>query len=158
MQVRAGSSPVIRTKQHKSEPYANRRRVRICCFSEWFLIEKTRIALRLSSFALDYSVCSAFHFSKITLPSSLSQKLIMSGSKVLTNASITSSDMPEIISDGLFVSATENKFCSPFFLEGDKSINERLFTQLYSKLFSIICQTFLNGCKSLIFCNLKFRP
>ena len=61
-------------------------------------------------FALDYSVCLAFHFSKITLPSSLSQKLIMSGSKVLTNASITSSDMPEIISDGLFVSATEIGF------------------------------------------------
>ncbi len=46
-------------------------------------------------------------------------------------------------------------FCSPFCFEGDKPINERLFTQLYFKLFSIICQTFLNGCKILIFCNLK---
>ena len=66
-------------------------------------------------FTLVYSDCSVFHFSKIALPSSLSQKLIMSGSKVLTNASIMSSDMPEIISDGLFVSATEINFCSPFF-------------------------------------------
>ena len=61
-------------------------------------------------FTLVYSDCSAFHFSKIALPSSLSQKLIMSGSKVLTNASITSSDMPEIISDGLLFSATEIGF------------------------------------------------
>ncbi len=74
-------------------------------------------------FTLVYSDCSVFHFSKIALPSSLSQKLIMSGSKVLTNASITSSDMPEIISDGLLISATEIYFCSPFFCEGDKPIS-----------------------------------
>ena len=61
-------------------------------------------------FTLVYADCSVFHFSKIALPSSLSQKLIMSGSKVLTNASITSSDMPEIISDGLLFSATEIGF------------------------------------------------
>ena len=61
-------------------------------------------------FTLVYSDCLVFHFLKIALSSSLSQKLIMSGSKILTNASITSSDMPEIISDGLLFSATEIGF------------------------------------------------
>ena len=41
------------------------------------------------------------------------------------------------------------------FFEGDKSINERLFTQLYFKLFSIICQIILNSCKNQISRNLK---
>ena len=47
----------------------------------------------------------------------------MSGSKVLTNASITSSDMPEIISDGLLISATEIVFCAPFFVKEIKPIS-----------------------------------
>ena len=35
----------IRTKQYKSEPYANRRRVRICSFSERFIKWKMRVVL-----------------------------------------------------------------------------------------------------------------
>ena len=84
----------------------------------------------------------------------------MSGSRVLTNASIVSSGMPEIISDGLLFSATESGFCAPFFYKR-RLFNYELFNLNYILNFSkssvkrfhkvVFCDI------SLIFYYLKFR-
>ncbi len=56
----------------------------------------------------------------------------MSGSKVLTSASITSSDMPEIISDGLLISATEIVFVLLSYLKGETNLmKNQSFTRIY---------------------------
>ena len=159
MQVRAGSSPVIRTKQYKSEPYANRRRVRICSFSERFIKWKMRVVLSttliLRWFIL---IVQSSTFRRLLCLLRFHRSWLCPEARFSPMHPLRLPICPKSFRTACLFQPRKINFVLLSFFEGDESINERLFTQLYFKLFSIICQTFLNGCKSLIFYNLKFRP
>ena len=159
MKVRAGSSPVIRTKQYKSEPYANRRRVRICSFSERFIKWKMRVVLSttliLRWFIL---IVQSSTFRRLLCLLRFHRSWLCPEARFSPMHPLRLPICPKSFRTACLFQPRKINFVLLSFFEGDESINERLFTQLYFKLFSIICQTFLNGCKSLIFYNLKFRP